>query len=100
MINPVQRLYDEVFHFVSSDDGLHGGGEALDDRGVGGDSDGIPGGGRVRVLSPGSADLVNKRQASTTLERLWLRSRRLVMRSEDRSAATVEIMLMVLEGRS
>ena len=22
MINPVQRLYDEVFHFVSSDDSL------------------------------------------------------------------------------
>ena len=39
-------------------------------------------------------------RALTTLERLWLRSRRLVMRLEDGSAATVEIMLMVLEGRS
>ena len=39
-------------------------------------------------------------RALTTLERLWLRSRRLVMMSEDGSAATVEITLMVLEGRS
>ena len=39
-------------------------------------------------------------RALTTLERLWLHSRRLVMMSEDRSAATVEVMLMVLEGRS
>ena len=39
-------------------------------------------------------------RALTTLERLWLHSRRLVMRLEDGSAATVEIMLMVLEGRS
>ena len=37
--------------------------------------------------------------ALTTLERLWLRSRRLVRRSEDGSVAPVEIMLMVLEGR-
>ena len=39
-------------------------------------------------------------RALTTLERLWLRSRRLVMRSEDGLAATVEMTLMVLEGRS
>ena len=63
MINPVQRLYDEVFHLVSSDDSLRGGGEALDDGGEDGDLDGIPGGGRVRVLSPGSADLVDKCQS-------------------------------------
>ena len=39
-------------------------------------------------------------RALTTLERLWLRSRRLVMRSEDGSEGTVAIRLMVLEGRS
>ena len=39
-------------------------------------------------------------RAVTTLERLWLRSRRLVMRSEDGSEGTVAIRLMVLEGRS
>ena len=39
-------------------------------------------------------------RALTTLERLWLRSRRLVMRSEDGLGATVEITLMVLEGKS
>ena len=39
-------------------------------------------------------------RALTTLERLWLHSRRLVMRSEDGSVATVEMTLMVLEGRS
>ena len=39
-------------------------------------------------------------RALTTLERLWLRSRRLVMRSEDGSEGTVAIRLMVLEGKS
>ena len=39
-------------------------------------------------------------RALTTLERLWLRSRRLVMRSEDGLMATVEMALIVLEGRS
>ena len=62
MINPVQRLYDEVFHFVSSDDSLRSGGEALDDGGEDGDFDGVPGGVGVRVLSLGSADLVDERQ--------------------------------------
>ena len=41
-----------------------------------------------------------KVRALTTLERLWLRSRRLVMRSEDGLMATVEMALIVLEGRS
>ena len=63
MINPVQMLYDEVFHLVSGDDGLRGGGEALEDRGEDGDLDGIPVSGRVRVLSPVSADLVDKCQS-------------------------------------
>ena len=61
MINPVQRLYEEVFHFVSSDDCLRNGGEALDDGGEDGDFERILGGVRVRVLSLGSADLVDKR---------------------------------------
>ena len=39
-------------------------------------------------------------RAVTTLERLWLRSKRLVMRLEDGSEGTVAIRLMVLEGRS
>ena len=39
-------------------------------------------------------------RALTTLERLWLRSRRLVRRSEDGLTATVEMTLIVLEGRS
>ena len=41
-----------------------------------------------------------KVRALTTLERLWLHSRRLVMRSEDGLMATVEMALIVLEGRS
>ena len=41
-----------------------------------------------------------KVRALITLERLWLRSRRLVMRSEDGLMATVEMALIVLEGRS
>ena len=39
-------------------------------------------------------------RALTTLERLWLRSRRLMMRSEDGSVFMVEMTLMVLVGRS
>ena len=67
MINPLQWLYDEVFQFVSRDDGFRGGGEALDDGGEDADFDGVPGGNGVRVLSPGSADLVYKRQGSDHL---------------------------------
>ena len=62
VINPVQRLYNKVLQFISSDDGFHGGGEALDDGGEDGDFDGVPGGVGVRVLFPGSANLVDKRQ--------------------------------------
>ena len=40
-----------------------------------------------------------KVSALTTLERLWLRSRRLMMRLEDGSAFMVEMTLMVLVGR-
>ena len=39
-------------------------------------------------------------RAVITLERLWLDSRRLVMRSEDGSVDIVATRLMVLEGRS
>ena len=63
MINPVQRLYYKVFHFVSGDDGLRCGGEALEDRREDGGLDKIPGIGRVGVLSPGSADFVDKGQS-------------------------------------
>ena len=39
-------------------------------------------------------------RAKITLERLWLHSRRLIMRSEDGLVGTVVTRLMVLEGRS
>ena len=51
-----------MLQFISSDDGFRGGGEALDDGGEDGDFDGVPGGIGVRVLSLGSADLVDERQ--------------------------------------
>ena len=41
-----------------------------------------------------------KVRVATTLERLWLCSRRLMMRSEDELAGQAVMRLMVLEGRS
>ena len=100
MINLVQRLYDKVFQFFSSVDSFSGGKEALDDGGEDGNltefqvAMGL--GFCLRVLQI----LWMNVRALTTLERLWLRSRRLVMRSEDGSEGTVAIRLMVLEGKS
>ena len=100
MINPVQRLYDEVLQFVSSDAV-----SAAEEKYLMTEE-------RMEILMEFQVAMglgfclqvlqilwINVR-ALTTLERLWLRSWRLVMRSEDGLEGTVEIRLMVLEGRS
>ena len=49
-----------MFESVGGNEGLCRGGEALDDEGPDGDLDGVPGQGRIGVLSLGSAALVDE----------------------------------------
>ena len=57
MIDTVQGMDEEVLELVGSDNSLRG-----SDKGEDGDLEGVPGSNRIRVLSPGSAVLVNERE--------------------------------------
>ena len=95
MRNTIQGLDDEVLEFVGGDDGLRCSGktkermEALTELQM---ATGL--GFCLRVLQL----LWMKVRAVFTLERLWLCSRRLVTRSEDRFAGMAVMRLMVLDG--
>ena len=60
MIHSVQRLIDEMLELVSGDYSFSCTGKTLEDEGEDGGLDGAPGGGRVRVSSPGPATFVNE----------------------------------------